>query len=269
MAADEVAFDPAGRWGGRLTSRDLPDDPTVEALPAADRAELATHWLQRGASELRVGESFAVIRDALAEHASDHLAALAARAVDDEARHAQLSRVVASRYAGVELAPLPRLPHSVPAHASAPPALRRSLWVVGQCCLNETIATAVLEASFAATRAPLARAALRELLADEVDHARIGWAHLAELDAGVRDSLGPWLLPLTRANVRMWRTTPRDYPSRPELVEHGALTRELLEGAIQAALRDLVIPGFTRLELQTEPLRRWADAGTPTEQETP
>jgi hypothetical protein len=216
-----------------------------------------------------VGDSFAVIRDALAEHGGQQaLVDLATRAVDDEVRHAELSRVVASRFAGRELEALPRLPAFVPEHPQASPALRRTLWVVGQCCLNETIASAVLEASLEASTGALACAALRELLSDEIDHARIGWGHVAALDAETRAALAPWLYNLTRSNVRTWRTTPRDYPPAaitPLLVAHGALSAELLEGAILTALRELVIPGFAQVGLSTDRIARWVEDGAPTQ----
>jgi len=165
------------RWDGRLTGRPLPvEDPTIDALSPAQREEVSAHWLERGAAERRVGDAFAVIHQVLVEASADPaLVNLAARAVDDESRHAELSRVVASRYAGRELSNPPSLKLSVPAHQGATPALRRSLWIMGQCVLNETFASCVLESSLRVTNAPLARAALRELLSDEIDHARIGW----------------------------------------------------------------------------------------------
>lgn len=255
-----------GRWGGRLTSRDLPtEDHTLQHLSLSERQELARHWLERSASERRVGTSFTVIRDTLIEvQARDELVELASRAIDDEARHAEIARVVASRFWGEELPAPPLLPFSAPEHRGASRRLTCHLWVVGQCSLNETFASAVLEASLAHTTAGLAKAALRELLSDEIDHARIGWAHLAGLDAAQRGAIQPRLLSLTRANVKMWRDTPRLYPSSPALVEQGALSRELIEGALLAAVRELVAPGFAALGFDVSPIVRWLDSGAPT-----
>jgi hypothetical protein len=55
--------------------------------------------------------------------------------------------------------------------------LETALLVAGLCCVNETIATAWLEASLRAARTELARAANRVHLRDEIDHARLGWPH--------------------------------------------------------------------------------------------
>jgi hypothetical protein len=105
-----------GRWGGRVTSRPLlHGDETLDTLSDSDRTTLADVWLARAATERRVADSFVVIQDALLELGSDQsLVALADRAVDDEFRHAEICRFVASRYAGRELSPPAELPLSVP-----------------------------------------------------------------------------------------------------------------------------------------------------------
>src|SRR6187549_3757467 len=165
------------RWCGRLTSRSLPEhDPMLAALTDEQRAQLVAVWLSRAASERRVADAFRVIHGALQSAGSDPvLIALAARAVDDEHRHAELCRVVASRCAGRELEPPARLTLVTPEHRGAPAELVSTLHVLGHCAMNETFASAFLEASVGMTDAPLGRAALRELLSDEIDHARIGW----------------------------------------------------------------------------------------------
>jgi hypothetical protein len=248
-----------GRWGGRLTSRPLPEvDASVEALCPSHREELARHWLERAAAERRVGEAFVVVHQALVEDdAAPEIAALAARAVDDERRHCELSIHVASRFAGRPLDAPARLELSVPSHPGAQRSVERTLHVFGHCALNETFASAVLEASLAATTGPLASAAIRELLSDELDHARIGWAHLASISEARKRALGPWVLSLVQANLRTWRTTPREYPSDEALVSQGALSRKLLETALRNALETLVIPGLQHVGLPTAEVVEW------------
>lgn len=255
-----------GRWGGRLTSRELPwSDPSVDALAPNDRAELAEHWLQRAAFERRVGDAFEVIHGILVEErAEDALVRLAERAVDDEVRHAEIARRVASRFAGRDLPAPERLPLTVPQHRGASPSLRRTLHVFGQCALNETFASAVLEASLDAAEGPLAKAALRELLTDEIDHARIGWAHLATLSGAERAELQPWLLQLVRANLKMWRDADRPYPTGASLEAQGAMSRALLEGAVLDGIEHVVIPGLEHVGLQTSEIAGWLAIGAPT-----
>lgn len=261
-----MAISPTGRWGGRLTSRPLPtDDPGIARLDAADRAQLAAVWHARAATERRVATSFEVIRDALAALGADAaLVALADRAVDDEHRHAELCRVVASCFHGADLAPPDLLPHSYPKHPGASDALRPLLHVIGQCCMNETFASAYLETAFAAATGALARAALRELLSDEIDHAKLGWACVAAVPPGLRAEAAPWLLRLARANLRMWRDAPRDYPSSERLAAHGAPRPEAIEAALLAALGDLIVPGLAHVGLPTDDVAAWLAAGAPT-----
>ena len=254
------------RWSGRLTSRPLPEhDPALAALTDEQRAQLVAVWLSRAASERRVADAFEVIHGALVSTRSHPaLTALAARAVDDEHRHAELCRVVAARCAGRELEPPARLPLVTPEHRGAPARLVPTLHVLGHCALNETFASAFLEASLGLAEAPLGRAALRELLSDEIDHARIGWAHLAELSERQRAELAPWLDSLVHANLKMWRDTPRAAATDAALHRHGAPSAQAIELALVGAVRDLIIPGLARFKLPTHSLELWLAAGAPT-----
>jgi hypothetical protein len=256
-----------GRWGGRLTQRPLPDDPAIDALARADRQHLADIWLSRAAMERRVGEAFVVIRDALMRReASPDLVELAERAIDDERRHTELSRVVASRFAGRDLALPPRLLLEVPVHEGASPELRDTLHVVGQCVLNETTASAFLETSLALAKGALAKAALRELLSDEIDHGRMGWTHLASVDARTRASVAPWLLPMAYLNLRNWKEhTPYDPRESDALTAHGSPPAEVIHEALVDALHSLIVPGLRELRIATASLERWLDAGAPTD----
>lgn len=256
-----------GRWNGRLTNRPLPmDDARIDRLTDGQRGGLAQVWLDRAASERRVADAFAVIRDAFAElDGDDALTALAARAIDDEYRHAELSRRVASRYAGRELAAPERLKLVVPEHPGASPRLLHTLHILGHCAMNETFASAYLEAGLLYADAALARAALRALFSDEIDHARLGWAHLAGLSADERAELAPWLPALVRANLKMWRDTPRPYPSDPVLHAHGVPPAEAVERALLDAVRLLIIPGLAHFGLPVDPIRDWLERGAPTD----
>ncbi|NOU27597.1 MAG: hypothetical protein HOO96_06775, partial [Polyangiaceae bacterium] len=65
-------LDPAGRYGGRATSRPLPEsEPLVDVLPGAAREHLANVWLSQAATELRVARSFEVVHAALRDLDAD------------------------------------------------------------------------------------------------------------------------------------------------------------------------------------------------------
>lgn len=257
-----------GRWGGSLTKRPLPaHDPSIDALSAADRRDIATIWLYRAAMERRVADAFEVVRDALRRrNAGPPLTALATRAIDDEYRHAELSRIVASRFAGTPLDAPARLVLEVPKHVRASPELKDSLFVVGQCVLNETTASAFLEVCLAHARGALARTALRELLSDEIDHGRIGWAYLASAPETTRAEIARWLLPMAFLNLRTWRAQSPDDPRHRETwTEHGAPPADVTHAALADALRTLIVPGLRDLRMRTDALERWLDDGAPTD----
>ena len=254
----------AGRWGGSLTRRALPtSDPLIEQLSAEERQRLTAIWLGRTAMERRVADAFVVVRDALTRRkAAPDLIALAHRAIDDEYRHTELSRVVASRISGRE-EPLPqRLELDVPRHRGASPELRDTLFITGQCVLNETTASAFLECCLTHAKGALIPSALRELLSDEIDHGRIGWAHLATLPQHTRDEVAQWLLPMAYLNLRIWREyTPLDARTSPALTALGSPPGRVIDAALVGALSDLIVPGLKDLGMNTAPIRAWLDAG--------
>jgi hypothetical protein len=256
-----------GRWGGRLTQRPLPgEDPHLDALSKRERERLAQIWLYRAATERRVADSFEVITASLRRRgAPASLVDISARAIDDEYRHTELSRVVASRFAGRELHAPPRLPLELPKHAGASPELRDTLFIVGQCVLNETTASAFLESCLDHARGDLARAALRELLRDEVEHGRLGWSYLSWLPAAERAAVGPWLLPMAYLNLKLWRDeTPDDPEHVAALSEHGAPPARAIHDALAGALTSLIVPGLKELGMRTAPLEAWLAEGAGT-----
>lgn len=265
---DRYEVSPTGRWGGRITSRALPDGGNdLATLSDEARRALIGVWLGQAATERRVGYSFEVVRDALRERGADEgLIETATRAIDDELRHAELCREMASRYAGRALPPPSDLPFAHPTHPSASgDTQRRALYVLGQCAFNETFASAYLESALAAATVPLAEAGLRELLSDEIDHARIGWAFASTLSAHERRELDSWLVPLAIANLREWRSIQLPETPREVLRAHGVPAREDVFAALLDALQSLMIPGFERFGFDVGPMRRWVARGAPTD----
>jgi hypothetical protein len=231
------------RWGGRLTSRPLPDDPID--LDEPSRMAIARSWLGRAAAEQRAADIFALIETSLAAVSEQQqLIDLAHRAIDDELRHAEICRVVASRYAGREL-PFTALPLDAPKHRGASDELRHSLWIVGQCAFNETTASAFLEASLQKATAPLAHAAVRELLSDEIDHARIGWAHLTSMSEARYREVLRWIPRLLDANRREWAKAAGADDER--FAAHGWITRSAIDSAVEAAEREVIAPGLAEI----------------------
>jgi hypothetical protein len=246
--------------------RELPArDETIEALAPPVRAMLAELWARRALSELAAGEAFAVVERELHElGAEPAVLTLARKAVEDEPRHSELCRRLAESYGGVPVvAPEPPAVE-VPRLEPADPELRRHLLVVAMCCINETIACAFVEACLAEAEGPLVRAIHREHLSDEIDHARVGWAHLASprVDAGVRAAVSQWLPRLLDANVRHWEERIRLLPA-DGVPGHALPPVEVLIAAAWAAVDTVILPGFEHVGIDTTKARAWFSSRRP------
>lgn len=119
-----------------------------------------------------------------------------AAAAGDELRHAEQCAGVVMALGGAAVAPLPPL-RPLPAHAHLPP-LEAFLWnIVSVGCISETVAVSLIRAEHLELPEGPLRALLGQILADEVQHARLGWTTLGvllpRLDAAGRARLEAYL----------------------------------------------------------------------------
>lgn len=207
---------------------------------------MAEVWAGRCSSESGAASAFDHVAESLqVMRAPEPVVNLARRAVTDERRHIEICRRVASAYRG-ERFPSPRERRvRPPMYDVDDPGLQALLRVTGQCCLNETTACAYARCSFAGARAPLVRAALREILADEIDHARTGWAALATAPAELREGLGRLLPNLIEHHLSGWFGSLFEFS--PVLVAHGMPSRQDAEEAVIETLEETILPGFEAL----------------------
>lgn len=215
------------------------------------RARIARHWLHRSASERGVSVAFTHLRPRLvATGVSEPVLALVDKAIDDEQRHADLCVQLASRYAGTDQATPPPRFDALPDFGTKDERLEVALIVTGMCCINESIASEWIRSCWQAATAEIAVAANREHLKDEIDHARLGWAHLASdhVDAATRSLVARRVPKMIEVNVAEWKRPDEHLP--PEGVRaHGHLSREENDAVIDAAVRDVVLPGFALLRM--------------------
>lgn len=246
------------RWGGALTKRPLPEhDETIALLSDEDRRGLSGFWLSRSSGERRVSDSMVVIRDALEKLGEPAaLVELAERAIDDELRHAQLWHLGARRFSLDGQATPEHWPPFVP-HYDAPDEVRYRLYVIAECVFNETTASTFLQTCLRLARGPLAVAVLREVLSDEIDHGRIGWAFLARQSRSCRDELQPWLVPMLRAHWNEWIRALHDVPD--SYAAHGIPSKVDTREAIVASLREVIVPGLKDLGFATDRMEEWLD----------
>lgn len=234
----------------RPTRRALPErDEEIDALPAPARAALARIWAERTKSELGAGSGFAiVVTELYALGADAKVLGLATRAAQDEVKHAELCHLLACAYAGGAL-PMPRGKRvGMPPHRGADETLRAHLHVVGLSCINETIAAGFVETCVQHATAPLVRAIQLEHLGDEIEHARVGWAHLASgaVDDATRASVAKWIPRLLKANVTHWRERIAALPEEG-VAGHGYPPRPEMLAAVDRAVEEVIKPGFTHV----------------------
>jgi hypothetical protein len=181
---------------------------------------------------------------------------MALRSAKDEDRHA---RQFAAWAADLGRVTDPDAPFVAPRVGSATQSERERvlLEVVALSCLAETVATAVLGAALDAVEVPMVKDGLHSILRDEVQHSKLGWAHLAiERKRGHGGDLGARLPALLEAGIPSERVEDGVWPLAPEL---GLLPKAQLFQLLSEVLRLVVLPGFELHDVDTGPARAWLE----------
>ena len=239
-------------------------DDIIDGCDPSARAQLASVWQNRAGLELQVGIGFAAIAGGLVEEGViQPVIEIVTAAIRDEVRHAEISASLAARYRGNNVIWPEPVKTLIPAFAPATGRFRSTLRVIAQCCINETLACAVLEACVAQGKSPLVRAGQQSILSDEIDHARAGWAHLASpfVSADDKKALGPWLRRLLSGKLDALLDEAAPLPGEA-FPDHGMLSRATFDRVIHAALDDVVFPGFDAAGIDTTDARAWASEKT-------
>jgi hypothetical protein len=228
---------------------ELPDDDTIDLLAEPARRAIAGHWLHRASAELGVAVAFEALRPRLKDvGAAAAVLALADKAIDDERRHGELCVRLAARYLGEEVStPAPR-DAVLPDFGTGDEPTEVALITTGMCCINESVASEWIRSCWQLATSPLALAANKAHLQDEIDHARLGWAHLASDAVGpaLKKTLRSWAPRLVRVNVAEWKKKDEHLPAEG-IPSHGHLSAADHEDVIDAAIRDVVLPGLVHV----------------------
>ena len=229
---------------------ELPDDATIDLLPAPARQAIAGHWLHRASAELGVAVAFEAFRPRLRDvGAAAVVLALADKAIDDERRHGELCARLAARYLGETAVIVPEArAGALPDFGTGDEPTEVALLALGMCCINESVASEWIRSCWQVATSPAAVAANKVHLQDEIDHARLGWAHLASDAVGpaLKRTLATWAPRLVRVNVAEWKK--RDAYLPPEgIPAHGHLSAVEQEEVVDAAVRDVVLPGLVHV----------------------
>jgi hypothetical protein len=228
-------------------------------VDAIVRARVGATWAFRARAEIEATARFARMATELASVGANPVVVQGASdASADEARHRDLCARVAARW-GVPDA----LNHQPPPRRigrSDMPVRDRLLWeLVAVCCISETMNTVLMTRCLEVARDEEIRATLRQLLEDEVKHARLGWAHLAAERAVGRGAFLRDVLPLMlEASVEpgfLEGTTPP--PWTDAMVDYGELPSNELVRLYADTMNVVVFPGLDAAGIDAAPGRAW------------
>lgn len=164
---------------------DVPEDHFPGALvgeyPEPILEQALANWRARMVHEHRSAAVFSgLLPQLMAAGAPLEFKTTVLRASMDEIRHASLCGHVIELLGGEAVAEAELQPRPLPQHAGCTPrevALRNMMFAG---CLSETVSVSLLSEERDATTEPVIRRVVEQLAADEVLHARLGWAYLAQ-----------------------------------------------------------------------------------------
>jgi len=222
---------------------------------------VAETWNFRYEAELRATHRFTRLAQELREtQASPEVIRLAEEAIEDETRHAKLCKEVAEEYGF----PYNAGPADVTAVPLAPPGFKKSdallFEVVAFCCITETVNTAMLVETLNLTKVERIREAVRTILRDEVNHSKLGWAHLAHQTSLGHGGFFPSVLVYMFSQIGIDEIVQKDGSRESEaLAEHGELNDERRVRLFASTLYDVVLPGLENSGIATQDLRAWLE----------
>lgn len=237
------------------------DAEALAQLSSADRLLIARHWQGRSRAEAIAAVRFAGQLEHVARlGTTSAVLELLSFAVGEEWRHVCACAKMAAIYAQREV--------QLPDAASERPPVRHddgniaiALQLLGTSCISEMIAAAWLQECLEATTVTFVRGALRELLKDDIRHARIGWAHLAARKVRGEDNerdLGPHVHEIFESYAAPW-LWGEDFPEQG-YPSHGLPARATTRKVVLATIRDLILPNFEQVGLNPSPGYRWLEA---------
>jgi hypothetical protein len=235
------------------------DRSTAQQVPPPLRPVLGALWRDRATSEHRSIGIFALYTlDLMGAGVPPAVLSHACRASLDEVRHAELFTRLAALYSGEEVAPPPGIPPmpDIPSMTMREQVAREALHLG---VMSETYSSVSLTAIRDRATDPVVRQVLGVVLADEVHHARMGWAfvaHLLEEDPAIRPFLDAELGPMFASYVDGVFGDPDALPEssvsaddRPLAEAHGYESIRDSFVLWVDTLRDVWVPGLTGLGL--------------------
>lgn len=215
-----------------------------------ERQTAARIWAMRAGLELSVSAAYSVILRGLFQTGAEQpVLELCSAACAEEVRHAVLCLEVAKALDGKQRPwPAPASLHVPSYEGVAPGPMLTALHLVAMSCLNESIACVRLAEAMKLTRVEVVKHALHQILRDEVQHARAGWAHLAgrHVTVEMKAAIGRFIPHLISTSLHGLIEENDSIPSE-DFAAFGLPHVDLARVHAQKAVLDVVLPGFVRL----------------------
>jgi len=223
-------------------------------LPQEIRNELARIWSERIPTEYRSITGFSTLSfDFIAAGAPVDLVAVCHRVCIDELRHTELAVKMVEIYGGT-LPPLPREISSLPSDSSLTAIAQAARSAISLSCLGETFACTELAMLRDRAVDPVVRGVLTIFLADEIVHARVGWAYLAHalknVDSSIKRSVAT-VVPDYIAGIGANLFGTADAPAIVEvtnddarLAAHGVCSMREEQDLYRAFIPEVFLPGL-------------------------
>lgn len=231
-----------------VDSTHLPKPRSRADLSDEERRLIADYWWSRSEGELTSWVGFGhVLDDLRAEGSPKAVLELAERAVRDEHKHSMFCREWAIRFGhpgDTEIVPRSHEPLRFRGASAAENRVLRIL----MCCFTETVGCFILRHVRRVVTDPELRLLNQRHLADELQHSRVGWGHLAILTPEARDVVRRWAPVALSVLPEACCEGPE--LAREDLVPFGYFTPRLLRAAHDEALAEVILPGLAHLGLQ-------------------
>ncbi|MBX3247765.1 MAG: ferritin-like domain-containing protein [Myxococcales bacterium] len=188
----------------------------------------------------------------------------AMRMAADELHHGALCKSVVEAFGGDAPTPPTVATRPLPEHEDADPLEGTFRNVLFVSCLAETIAVAFTTEEREQTEHPWVRAVIGQISADEVLHARFGWAFVKEvapeLSTEARDRTSRWLrlafAYLEREEMlEVPDVTPPSEGLRREALSVGVCDNQQTRALFYETVREVIVPGLEAVGLAAE--RAW------------
>jgi hypothetical protein len=209
------------------------------------RANLVAFYSSRARGEATTALAFGhIIEDLNRQAGCQDLVHMAAKARDDEIRHAKTCADLAQSYADEPLPPIiPRgtRPFVFQDASDSDQCVLRTIF---GCCFGETIAVQWLTDARKLCTDEGARLENRQHLADEVQHSRVGWSYLSAPVLGARErSLIRCFVPqMAQLSLELW--TRPEQPTPSGLDAFGCPDDARTEASARRALSEVILPGL-------------------------